>query len=192
MQVKIFLIIITTSYVYANNIQYKQFQNFMNVNKETVLNIQIQQHQFGKQYDTTGKLYFINDEKYVYDTKNQRISYDNGSLETINKATKQVIYDRDIDNSLSIINLLSGRDNRIEITETILDKLGNRISFFLNDWDLEGDIWTVPRTGRPIKIKLVLAVDEYMILNIDSLEIYPNVEIPEFEISGFEIIDLRE
>ena len=189
---KIFLIILTTSCVYAKNIQYKQFQNFMNANKEIVLSIQIQQHQFGKQYDSTGKLYFINDEKYVYDTKNQRISYDSGSLETINKATKQVIYDRDIDNSLSIINLLSGRDNRIEITETILDKLGNKISFFLNDWDLEGDIWTVPSTGRPIKIKLVLAVDEYMILNIDSLEIYPNVVIPEIEISGFEIIDLRE
>ena len=164
----------------------------MNANKQSVLNIQIQQHQFGKQYDTNGKLYFINDEKYIYDTKNQRISYDRGSLETINKATKQVIYDRDIDNSLSIINLLSGRDNRIEITNEILDKFGNRISFFLNDWDLEGDIWTVPSTGRPIKIKLVLAVEEYMILNIDSLEIYPNFEIPEFEISGFEIIDLRE
>ena len=164
----------------------------MNVNKESVLKIQIQQHQFGKQYDTTGKLYFINDEKYTYDTKNQRISYDRGNLETINKAAKQVIYDRDIDNSLSIINLLSGRNNRIEITNSIIDKLGNRISFFLNDWDLEGDIWTVPSTGRPIKIKLVLAVEEYMILNIDSFEMNLNAEIPEFEISGFEIIDLRE
>ena len=164
----------------------------MNVNKETVLNIKIQQHQFGKQYDTTGKLYYINDEKYVYDTKNQRISYDSGSLETINKATKQVIYDRDIDNSLSIINLLSGRDSRIEITETILDKVGNRISFFLNDWDMKGDIWTVPSTGRPIKIKLVLANDEHMILKIDSLKMYANIEIPDFEIRGFEIIDLRE
>ena len=189
---KIFILILTINYVVAEDIQYKQFQRFMDKNKETILNIQIQQHQFGKQYDTTGKLYFINDDKYVYDTKNQRISYDSGMLETINKATKQVIYDRDIDNSLSIINLLSCKDKRIEITETILDKVGNRISFFLNDWDMEGDIWTVPSTGRPIKIKLVLSNDEYIILKIDSLNMYANIEIPEFEISGFEIIDLRE
>ena len=189
---KIFILILTINYVVAEDIQYKQFQRFMDKNKETILNIQIQQHQFGKQYDTTGKLYFINDDKYVYDTKNQRISYDSGMLETINKATKQVIYDRDIDNSLSIINLLSGKDKRIEITETILDKVGNRISFFLNDWDMEGDIWTVPSTGRPIKIKLVLSNDDYIILKIDSLNMYANIEIPEFEISGFEIIDLCE
>ena len=70
--------------------------------------------------------------------------------------------------------------------------MGNRISFFLNDWDMEGDIWTVPSTGRPIKIKLVLSNDDYIILKIDSLNMYAKIEIPEFEISGFEIIDLRE
>ena len=47
---KIFLSILTINCVLAENIQYKQFQNFMNVNKETVLNIQIQQHQFGQEH----------------------------------------------------------------------------------------------------------------------------------------------
>lgn len=180
------------NFSFGENIQYKQFQDFMHSNEMRELNIRIQQHQYGNQFNTTGNLYFINNNQYVYDTKEQRISYESGTLCTINKVTQQIIYDEDIDDSMSIINLLSGADNRIEIRETVLEKEGFRIPFFLNDWDIDGEIWTVPTTGKPIKIKLVLAEDEYIILNINSIRANNNIKIPEFEINGYEIIDLRE
>ncbi len=57
---------------------------------------------------------------------------------------------------------------------------------------MKGSIWTVPATGKPKKITLNLSVDETVSLNISSSKIVSRMEIPDIDISEYEIIDLRE
>ena len=64
-------------FIYGKNNPYIKFQTFMDIQDGRIFNISISQEQFGEQYNSTGTLYFLKNKKYVFDTHNQRISYDN-------------------------------------------------------------------------------------------------------------------
>jgi len=179
-------------FIYGKNNPYIKFQSFMDIQDGRIFNISISQEQFGEQYNSTGTLYFLKNKKYVFDTHNQRISYDNDIITTINKSTKQIIYDKNIENDITVLDILSGTNDQLEITDSILEKDGFRISFYLNNWDMRGDIWTIPNTGEPKKIVLKIPGDENIILDINSSEITTKNNIPEIDITKYEIIDLRE
>ena len=179
-------------FIYGKNSPYIKFQSFMNIQDGRIFNISISQEQFGEQYNSTGTLYYLKNRKYVFDTHNQRISYDNDIITTINKSTKQIIYDKNIENDITVLDILSGTNDQLEITDSILEKDGFRTSFNLNNWDMRGDIWTIPNTGEPKKIVLKIPGDENIILNIISSEITTKNNIPEIDITKYEVIDLRE
>ena len=164
----------------------------MDIQDGRIFNISISQEQFGEQYNSTGTLYYLKNRKYVFDTHNQRISYDNDIITTINKSTKQIIYDKNVENDITVLDILSGTNDQLEITDSILEKDGFRTSFYLNNWDMRGDIWTIPNTGEPKKIVLKIPGDENIILNIISSEITTKNNIPEIDITKYEVIDLRE
>ena len=171
---------------------YQKFQRYMNVNEGHLLNIQISQSLADQHFNSNGILYYFQNREYIFDSTSERITYKDGAIETLNKVEKQIIYDSDIENNLNIFDLFSGKGNHIKIRDSFIENKIQITKFFLDDWDIEGTIWTVPATGKPKKITLNLSVDETVSLNISSSKIISTMEIPEIDISEYEIIDLRE
>ena len=50
----------------------------------------------------------------------------------------------------------------------------------------------LPKTGRPLEVKLLSGPDQETRINIKSAEPWDSNTIPEIDISDFEKIDLRE
>ena len=171
---------------------YQKFQRYMNVNEGHLLNIQISQSLADQHFNSNGILYYFQNREYIFDSTSERITYKDGAIETLNKVEKQIIYDSDIENNLNIFDLFSGKGNHIKIRDSFIENKIQITKFFLDDWDIEGTIWTVPATGKPKKITLNLSVDETVSLNISSSKTISTMEIPEIDISEYEIIDLRE
>ena len=180
------------SYLCGEETPYQKFQTYMNINEGHLLNIQISQSRADQHFNSNGILYYFQNREYVFDSISERITYKDGEIETLNKAEKQIIYDSDIDNNLNIFDFFSGKDNHIRIRDSFIENDIQITNFFLDDWDIKGSIWTVPATGKPKKITLNLSVDETVSLNISSSKIVSKMEIPDIDISEYEIIDLRD
>ena len=179
-------------FLYGQESPYKKFQTYMNEKDGRILNIHISQEQLGEHFNSTGILYYFENKEYVFDTYRERIAYKDGTITTINKATKQIIYDMDVANNLTVLDILSGKDDRVIVADPILEKDSFRIPFILSEWDIKGDIWTVPTTGKPKKIILNISVDEIITLKIITAEIASKNIIPQIDTIEYEIIDLRE
>ena len=189
---KIIYLCLFFPFLYGQESPYKKFQTYMNEKDGRILNIHISQEQLGEHFNSNGILYYFENKEYVFDTYRERIAYKDGTITTINKATKQIIYDMDVANNLTVLDILSGKDDRVIVADPILEKDSFRIPFILSEWDIKGDIWTVPTTGKPKKIILNISVDEIITLKIITAEIASKNIIPQIDTIEYEIIDLRE
>ncbi|GIR88951.1 MAG: hypothetical protein CM15mP87_04430 [Candidatus Neomarinimicrobiota bacterium] len=62
----------------------------------------------------------------------------------------------------------------------------------LVEWDAEGSIWTIQNTGEPKKISINISNNETVDLEINSSKIISTSSLSYIDISGYEIIDLRD
>ena len=157
-----------------------------------ILNIHFYQEQSGSYFESDGLLYYFSDIHYAFDMKDQRITYNNDMITTINKTTKQIIYDMNIENDISVLDILSGKEDGLKIGEVILEKNGYKIPFLFSKWDIKGALWVAPRTGEPNKIMLDSYNDMQIIIKINSSELGHKKQIPYIDTSEYEKIDLRE
>jgi len=171
---------------------YQEFQKYMTVNNGRVLKVEIYQEQYGDQFISNGILYYFGNKDYTFDNLNQRISYRNNEIITINKLTKQVIYDSVIPNDVNIFDVLIGQESNLKIGTILLEKNGFRIPFFLKKWKTSGILWTVQGTGEPKKIILTLKENTEIQLKVKSLELDTAKNLTKIDTSGYEIINLRE
>ena len=192
MRQTIFILSLLAQAIGAQDSPYKQFQSYMDVPGGRILEIDFYQEQLGDRFESSGTLYYIENDRYTFDDLNQRITYNSGTITTINKATKQVIYDSTIPGDVTVFDVLSGNENAIQIGEILMEKNGFRIPFILKDWDISGTLWTVPGTGKPRHIILRTTEDSKIRIKVNSSEPVKNKGIPQLDIQGFEIIDLRE
>ena len=190
---RIFLILyFSTSLAYSEQNSFENFQKYMSQEKGRVFAINLDHRNFGKNFTASGNLWFFNSKDYVFDSQSERISNKNNTITTINKLTKQVIYDKNFENNLDIFNVLSNANNGIQVRNSLKEKELIRINFVLVDWDVEGSIWTNQNTGEPKKISINISSDEIVDLEINSSKIISAVSLPYIDISGYEIIDLRD
>ena len=192
MKQSIFILSLLAQAIGAQDSPYKQFQSYMDVPGGRLLEIDFYQEQLGDRFESSGTLYYIDNDHYTFDDPNQRITYNSGTITTINKATQQVIYDSTIPGDVTVFDVLSGNENAIQIGEILMEKNGFRIPFILKDWDIPGTLWTAPGTGKPRHIILRPTDDSEIRIKVNSSEPVKNKGIPQLDIQGFEIIDLRE
>ena len=171
---------------------YKDFQSYMSIVGGRILDIHFFQEQSGSYFESDGSSYYFSDTHYSFDSKDQRITYNNGLITTINKTTKQIIYDMNIENEISVLDILSGNEDGIEIGEVGFEKNGYKIPFKLSEWYIKGTLWVLPATGEPKKIILESYSDGQIIIKINSTEKGHKRQTPFIEKSEYEIIDLRE
>ena len=180
------------SYIYGVQSPYQKFQTYMNANEGHLLNIKISQSQINQHFNSAGILYYFQNKEYVFDSIKERITYKNGTIKTVNKIEKQIIYDSDIKNNLNIFDLFSLKENHIEIRDTFIENEMQIITFSLDDWDINGTMWTDSITGKPKRIFINISADESISLDIISSKITSKVEVPIIDVNDYEIIDLRE
>ena len=189
---KFLILYFSSSLAYSEQNSLENFQKYMSQEKGRVFAINLDHRNFGKNFTASGNLWFFNSKDYVFDSQSERISNKNNTITTINKLTKQVIYDKNFENNLDIFNVLSNVNNGIRVRNSLKEKELIRINFVLVDWDVEGTIWTNQNTGEPKKISINISNNEIVDLEINSSKIISAVSLPYIDISGYEIIDLRD
>ncbi len=97
-----------------------------------------------------------------------------------------------IENEISVLDILSGNEDGIEIGEVVFEKNGYKIPFKLSEWDINGTLWALPGTGEPKKIILESYSDGQIIIKIKSIEKGHEKQAPFIDTSEYEKIDLRE
>ena len=192
MKQTLFILSLIAQAIGAQDSPYKQFQSYMDVPGGRLLEIDFFQEQLGDRFESSGILYYTSNDHYTFDDQNQRITYNSGTIITINKATKQIIYDSTIPGDVTVFDVLSGNENAIQIGEILMEKNGFRIPFILKDWDISGTLWTIPGTGMPKQIILRPTNDSEIRIKVNSSEPGEKKNIPYLDIDAFEIIDLRE
>ena len=90
--------------LWSQNSAYKNFQSYMNVDGGVLLDINFYIKQSKNYTESNGLFYYFGDMHYSFDIEDQRITHNNGVITTINKNTKQIIYDLRTENSISILN----------------------------------------------------------------------------------------
>ena len=83
---------------------------------------------------------------------------------------KQIVLDNIIPGDVTIFNILSGEKDFIVTQDAICEKGYYKIPFTIPSWELSGMFRILPKTGRPLEIKL-LSGD---ILMFPSYFMYPH------------------
>ena len=183
---------IQAQFIFAYSSAYLQFQKYMAFNDGRMLSIEINSEQNGDSYNFFGKFYYLKGEYYIYDDENQRVIYNSDKITTINKTTKQVIFDSPANADFNFFDILTGQVDKIEFGEVILDKNGIRIPFLSKEWDLSGTLWTIPGSGKPKKLIFKSSENSQIIIKIISSDILKSEQIFEIDTFEYEIIDLSE
>ena len=147
---------------------------------------------FGENFTTSGDLWYFNPKDYVFDSQSERISNKNNNITTINKLTKQVIYDKNFKNNFDIFDFLSNTGSGIKVFSSLIEEELIKINFFLIEWDAEGTIWIMQNTGEPKRISINISNDETVDLEIISSKVISTSSLSYIDISEYEIIDLRD
>ena len=157
-----------------------------------LFSIDLEHQNFGKNFTTKGDLWYFNSKDYVFDSQSERISNKNNTIVTINKLAKQVIYDQNFKSNFDIFDVFSNADGGIRILSSFIEKELIRTNFFLDQWNIDGSIWTMQDTGEPKKISINISSNEVVDLEINSSKIISTSSLPYIDISEYEIIDLRD
>ena len=188
----ILMLYILGQFTWSQDNPYEQFQAYMNSSEGRILNIHYSQDQLGERFESYGTLFYSFNGSYTFDNANQRVNFDKGIITTTNKVTRQVIYDLAIPGEITIFDILSGNHEFVQMDEVLTEKDGFHIPFKIYDWDISGNIWTIPSTGRPKEIILSYSNNSDITIKIESSTKIQNGLIPEINTMGYEVIDLRE
>ena len=157
-----------------------------------LFSINLDHQNFGENFTTTGNLWYFNPKDYVFDSQSERISNKNNTITTINKLTKQVIYDKNFKNNFDIFDFLGNTGGGIKVLSSLTEEELIKINFFLIEWDAEGTIWIMKNTGEPKRISINISNNETVDLEIITSKVISTSSLSHIDLSEYEIIDLRD
>tara|TARA_B100001250_G_C19508802_1_gene660748 strand:+ start:41 stop:610 length:570 start_codon:yes stop_codon:yes gene_type:complete len=164
---------------------------YKSLKKNLILKMEIKflQIQFGNTFNSSGVFYVAANRRYVYDSPSINMIVEDSLITTINNKTRQIIYSSIDKDHLSILDILSGNLDNIEfldktskyIDDFEVDKLGYKGSFqFDND------------SGLLKLVKLIIDKDQSLMVEVKSVDLIENYDIPKINDKNFEIIDFRD
>ncbi len=188
---KYFFFFISIKVLFSQDIAYKNFQTYVQSSNGSVFNIEYQQSYFREKIESSGKFYSKNN-MYIYDNEIQCIKYEDGVIQTINKINKQIIYDAVNERDVTIFDILIGKDDNIEVNDSIIEKNGIKIPFTIKELDINGSILTSHINGLPKSIIFMQGRDLKVEIKINNVELDSVFTPPKYDISKFEVINLIE
>ena len=186
---KYFFIFISIKVLFSQDFAYKNFQTYVQSSNGSIFNIEYQQNYFREKIESSGKFYSKNN-MYIYDNEIQCIKYEDGVIQTINKINKQIIYDKVNERDVTIFDILIGKDNNIQINDSIIEKNGIKIPFTIKELDINGSILTSHINGSPKSIIFMQGRDLKVEIKIKNVELDSVFTPPKYDISNFEVINL--
>jgi hypothetical protein len=191
--VRIFLLLyIFNGFLLSDQKPFEIFHIYMSQEQGRLFSINLDYQNFGENFTTFGNLWYFNPKDYVFDTQSERISNKNNEITTINKLTKQVIYDKNFKNNFDIFDFLGNTGGGIKVLSSLIEEELIKINFFLIEWDAEGTIWIMQNTGEPKRISINISNNETVDLEIISSKVISTSSLSYIDISEYEIIDLRD
>ena len=165
---------------------------YMSQEQGRLFSINLDYQNFGENFTTSGNLWYHNPKHYVFDTQSERISNKNNMITTINKLTKQVIYDKNFKNNFDIFDFLGNTRGGIKVLSSFIEEELIKINFALFKWDAEGTIWIMQNTGEPKRISINISNNETVELEIILSKVISTSSLSYIDLSEYEIIDLRD
>ena len=188
---KYFYFFISINVLFSQDIAYKNFQTYVQSSNGSIFNIEYQQNYLREKIESSGKFYSQNN-MYIFDNEIQCIKYENGVIKTINKINKQIIYDAVNERDVTIFDILIGKDDNIQINDSIIEKNGIKIPFTIKELDINGSILTSHINGLPKSIIFMQGQDLKVEIKINNIEFDSVFTPPKYDISNFEVINLIE
>ena len=188
---KYFFFFISIKVLFSQDIAYKNFQTYVQSSNGSIFNIEYQQNYFREKIESSGKFYSKNN-MYIYDNEIQCIKYEDGVIQTINKINKQIIYDAVNERDVTIFDILIGKDDNIQINDSIIEKNGIKIPFTIKELDINGSILTSHINGLPKSIIFMQGRDLKVEIKINNIELDSVFTPPKYDTSNFEVINLIE
>jgi len=102
----ILLLYFFNCFSFSDQKPFESFQMYMSQEEGRLFSIDLEHQNFGKNFNTSGSLWYFNSKDYVFDSPSERISNKNNTITTINKLAKQVIYDKNFKNNFDIFDIL--------------------------------------------------------------------------------------
>ena len=185
----LFLFLIRGLYPFDST--YTNFQNFIHNSKNIVFRIKYNQESFNEKNETSG-LFFLQNSSYTFDNKYQRITQNKSFSMTINKVTKQVIYDNTLRDQITIFDILAGNTNSILISDSYAENQVMCTPFRISEWGIIGKLFTDKNNGSPKRIILKQDEDSKVEIIITSYTINKDSKYLFYDFDDYEKIDLRE
>ena len=190
---RIFLLLyIFNSFLFSDQKPFEIFQMYMSQEQGRLFSINLDYQNFGENFTMSGNLWYFNPKDYVFDTQSERISNKNNMITTINKLTKQVIYDKNFKSNFDIFDFLGNTGSGIKVHSSCIEEELIKINFALIKWDAEGTIWIMQNTGEPKRISINISNNETVDLEIILSKVISTASLSYINISEYEIIDLRD
>ena len=189
---KFFVFLLSAKLIFPNENPFEKFHQFLKSKENSIFTLEIYQKQFDKIHKSFGSLQFVSQDHYIFDDQNQRIIYKGKSIKTINKNSRQIIYDSHINDAFNILDILTGKNVDIEINDQKVENGESKTTFFMANISMLGVVWTKIDTGEIKKIKLIADEDLEIEISVMASNFNINDSLASIDTLGYEIINLRE
>jgi len=183
------LFILFFNFIIASPIEY--FNKLLNSNSYVKMEIDFFHKQYENNYDSKGVFFFIDNEKYVFDSSDFLLIVDDSISTTINHKTGQIIFSIIPNGQLNIFDILAGEYENIIFTEEEISNNFKNFYFKIRDFNYSGFVVVDLLSKNIKKINLELDINQTISVDIKSIELIKNYEIPKVSNYKYEIIDLR-
>ena len=178
--------------LFSDNNPYSNFTSFMKSQDGVVFDIYFHQGQYGENLSSYGKILLEPSEKITFDNESIRIVYNDSIIKTVNKKTKQIIYDNRIVEEITVFDLLYGTKSSVVPYKVTKNGNTSTIFFEITDFSMRGNLDIVAVTGEPTKITLYDNFNNKTFIDIKKSVVKRDVLKSIIDTTFYEIIDLRE
>tara|TARA_B100001113_G_scaffold155402_1_gene127066 strand:+ start:18 stop:590 length:573 start_codon:yes stop_codon:yes gene_type:complete len=189
MIMRLVLFILFFNFINAKPIEY--FVKIFNSGKYVKMEIDFSHKQYESDYNSNGVFFFIDKKRYVFDSSEFLLIVDDSISTTINHKTQQIIFSIIPNGQLNIFDILSGEYESIIFTKEEINNNSQNFYFKVRDFNYSGFVIVDLLSKNIRKINLELDINQSISVDIKSIELIENYEVPKVSNYKYEIIDLR-
>ena len=183
------LFILFFNFIYASPIDY--FNKMLHSDSCVKMEVDFFHKQYENIYNSKGVFFFIDKEKYVFDSSDFLLIVDDSISTTINHKTSQIIFSIIPHGQLNIFDILSGEYEKITFKGEKINNNFKNFYFKIRGFNYSGFVAVDLLSKNIRKINLDLDINQTISIDIKSIVLIKNYEIPKISNYKYEIIDLR-
>ena len=177
--------------VVTGNQYLNKFYSFMDNDKVLKFEVSVIQSQFNSDYISEGDFYFVEDNHYIYETKLQRLTFNNDQIITLNKADRQILYENIIGETFTIFDIFRSKKKLINASEFKLTGQEVEIYFNIKEWSSSGMLIINAIDGSPKLIKVRTEDKMKIELEIKAISTPLKLKLKDIDTSDYKVVDLR-